>query len=64
MREATRTHLQGEDEYCWLFSLTTSIHKTLFIKSGMVLNATPALTQRTAVLDVIFKTFTKKELLI
>ena len=30
----TWTHLQGNDEFCWLFGLTSSIHRTLLIKSG------------------------------
>ena len=34
MTEATRTHSQGETELCWLYALTTSIHKTLQIKLG------------------------------
>ena len=31
----TWTHLQGDDEFCWLFGLTSSIHRTLLIKSGI-----------------------------
>lgn len=31
----TWTHLQGTDEFCWLFGLTSSIHRTLLVKSGI-----------------------------
>lgn len=32
--KTTWTHFEGDDEFCWLFALTSSIHRTLLIKSG------------------------------
>ena len=30
----TRTHFQRTDDLCWLYGLTSSIHRTLLIKLG------------------------------
>jgi len=34
----TWTHSQGKDEFCWLYSIATSIHKTLLIKADSLPN--------------------------
>ena len=32
----TRTHLQGDTTFCWLYSVTSSIHQSLKLKAGKV----------------------------